>query len=59
MLSQESVRGVVIKKEPDKLIKENPEYIRTSKTQMLVGGVSDLRNKTLMKMFNLINNGNV
>lgn len=51
------VRGVVIKKEPDKLIMENPGYSRTGKTQMRKGGVSDPRNKTLMKMFNLINIG--
>lgn len=51
------VRGVVIKKEPDKLIMENPGYRRTGKAQMRKGGVSDPRNKTLMKMFNLINIG--
>ena len=49
--------GVVIKKEPDKLILENPGYIRTGKKQMRMGGLSDPRNKTLMKMFNLINIG--
>lgn len=36
---------------------ENPGYSRTGKTQMRKGGVSDPRNKTLMKMFNLINIG--
>ncbi|MCD8362320.1 MAG: AAA family ATPase, partial [Lachnospiraceae bacterium] len=36
---------------------ENPGYIRTGKTQMMMGGVSDPRNKTLLKMFNLINVG--
>ena len=51
------VRGVVIKKESDKLILENPGYIRTGKNQMRIGGESDPRNKTLMKMFNLINIG--
>ena len=51
------VRGVVIKKEPDKLILENPGYIRTGKEQMRKGGESDTRNKALMKMFNLINIG--
>lgn len=51
------VRGVVIKKEPDKLILENPGYIRTGKEQMRKGGESDPRNKALMKMFNLINIG--
>ena len=51
------VRGIVIKKEPDKLILENPGYIRTGKKQMRMGGESDPRNKSLMKMFNLINIG--
>lgn len=51
------VRGIVIRKEPDKLIFENPGYIRTGKNQMRLGGVSDPRNKTLLKMFNLINIG--
>lgn len=50
-------RGVVIKNEQDKLILENPGYIRTGKAQMLKGGESDPRNKSLMKMFNLINIG--
>ena len=49
--------GVVIKKEPKKLVFENPGYIRTGKIQMLKGGESDPRNKLLMKMFNLINIG--
>lgn len=51
------MRGVVIKKESGKLILENPGYIRTGKRQMRLGGVSDPRNKTLLKMFNLINVG--
>lgn len=51
------VRGVVIRKEPDELILENPGYIRTGKEQMRKGGESDPRNKALMKMFNLINIG--
>ena len=34
------VRGLVIKKEPDKLIMENPGYSRTGKVQMRKGGVS-------------------
>ena len=50
-------RGVVIKKEPDKLTIENPGYIRVGKYQMKRGGESDPRNKTLMKMFNLIDIG--
>lgn len=50
-------RGVVIKKENDLLILENPGYIRTGKEQMRKGGESDPRNKALMKMFNLVNIG--
>ena len=51
------LRGVVIRKEPDKLILANPGYVRTGKKQMRLGGKSDPRNKALMKMFNLINIG--
>lgn len=47
------VRGVVIRKEQNKIIFENPGYSRTGKQQMRIGGVSDPRNKMLMKMFNL------
>jgi predicted HTH transcriptional regulator len=47
----------VIKKEVDSLTIENPGSIRTGKKQMLRGGISDPRNKTLMKMFNLIGIG--
>ena len=49
--------GVVIKKENDRLVIENPGSIRTGKKQMLRGGISDPRNKTLMKMFNMIGIG--
>ena len=49
--------GVVIKKDADKIIMENPGYIRTGKDQMLKGGISDPRNKALMKMFNMIGIG--
>lgn len=51
------LRGVVIRKELDKLILANPGYVRTGKKQMRLGGESDPRNKALMKMFNLINIG--
>ena len=51
------LRGVVIRKEADKLILANPGYVRTGKKQMRLGGESDPRNKALMKMFNLINIG--
>lgn len=50
-------RGVVIKKDVDKIVLENPGYIRTGKEQMLKGGISDPRNKALMKMFNMIGIG--
>ena len=50
-------RGIVIKKDQDSLVIENPGSIRTGKKQMLRGGISDPRNKTLLKMFNLIGYG--
>ncbi len=50
-------RSVVIKLYPDRIIMENPGSIRTGKKQMLKGGISDPRNKALMKMFNLISIG--
>lgn len=50
-------RGVVIKKEQDFIVIENPGYVRTGKRQMLKGGISDPRNKALMKMFNMIGIG--
>ncbi len=49
--------GVTIIKEEDKLTLENPGYIRLGKEQMRRGGKSDPRNKSLMKMFNLIDIG--
>lgn len=42
--------GVVIRKDPDRLVLENPGYIHTGKQQMLMGGRSDPRNKALMKI---------
>lgn len=50
-------RGVVIRKDADSIVMENPGSIRTGKKQMLKGGISDPRNKALMKMFNLIGIG--
>ena len=47
----------MIKKEEDRLVIENPGSIRTGKKQMLRGGISDPRNKTLMKMINMIGIG--
>ena len=52
-----SPRGVVIRKDANTIIIENPGYIRTGKDQMLKGGISDPRNKALMKMFNMIGIG--
>ena len=49
--------GVVIKLEEHKLTLENPGYIRVGKKQIRLGGVSDPRNKGLMKMFSLIDIG--
>lgn len=50
-------RGIVIKKDQDSIVIENPGYVRTGKRQMLKGGISDPRNKALMKMFNMIGIG--
>lgn len=49
--------GILISKENEKIILENPGYIRLGKEQMRRGGRSDPRNKSLMKMFNLIDIG--
>lgn len=51
------LRGIVVRKELDKLVLANPGYIRTGKKQMRLGGESDPRNKALMNMINLINIG--
>ena len=50
-------RGVVITKDAQKIVFENPGNIRLGKQQMIKGGISDPRNKALMKMFNLIGIG--
>lgn len=50
-------RGIVIRKDAEAIILENPGSIRTGKKQMLKGGISDPRNKALMKMLNLIGIG--
>ncbi|HJD48255.1 MAG TPA: putative DNA binding domain-containing protein [Candidatus Mediterraneibacter norfolkensis] len=50
-------RGIVIRKDAESIVMENPGSIRTGKAQMLKGGISDPRNKALMKMFNLIGIG--
>lgn len=50
-------RGIIIRKDTDSIVIENPGSIRTGKEQMLKGGISDPRNKALMKMLNLIGIG--
>ena len=50
-------QGIVIKKNIKSLIIENPGSIRIGKKQMRLGGISDPRNKNLMKMFNLLGIG--
>ena len=50
-------RGVIILKERDRIIMQNPGSVRTGKAQMLRGGISDPRNKAIMKMLNLISIG--
>lgn len=50
-------RGLVILREPGKIELQNPGNIRTGKEQMLRGGISDPRNKAIMKMFHLISIG--
>ncbi len=49
--------GIIIKKENKKITIANPGYIRLGKEQMRRGGLSDPRNKLLMKMFNMIDIG--
>ncbi len=50
-------RGVVIKKETESIVFENPGSIRTGKAQMLRGGISDPKNASILKMLNLIGIG--
>lgn len=50
-------RGVVITLHPNRITFANPGYSRAGKIQMMLGGVSDPRNRGLMKMFNLIDIG--
>ena len=50
-------RGIVILKDRDAIVIENPGSIITGKAQMLKGGISEPRNRTIMKMFNLIHVG--
>lgn len=50
-------RGIVITVSTEKIVFENPGYIRCGKEQMIKGGISDPRNKIIMKMFNIIGVG--
>lgn len=50
-------RGIVVILRPDQITFANPGYSRTGKIQMMRGGVSDPRNRGLMKMFNLVDIG--
>jgi len=50
-------RGVVITLHSKRITLANPGYSRTGKKQMMLGGISDPRNRGLMKMFNLIDIG--
>lgn len=49
--------GVVVRKGEDFVEFSNPGCLMMDVDQMIKGGVSDPRNKTLLKMFNLINIG--
>ena len=46
--------SVVIEKYPDRIVMSNPGTIIPGKKQMLRGGISEPRNKSIFKMFNLI-----
>ncbi len=50
-------RGVVITLHQNRITLSNPGYSRAGKIQMMLGGISDPRNRGLMKMFNLIDIG--
>lgn len=49
--------SVMIEKYPDRIELANPGLIRVGKEQMIHGGVSEPRNKALLKMFNQIGIG--
>ena len=50
-------RGIVILKDLNSIVLENPGSIITGKFQMLKAGISEPKNETIMKMFNLIRIG--
>ena len=49
--------GIVILNKPESISLSNPGDIRVGIHEMLSGGVSDVRNKVIMKMFNLLGIG--
>ena len=49
--------GLVIIRKPESITFTNPGDIRVGKNEMLAGGVTDARNKNIMKMFNLLGIG--
>ncbi|MBQ6519850.1 MAG: winged helix-turn-helix transcriptional regulator [Anaerolineaceae bacterium] len=49
--------SVVLERYPDKIVLSNPGTILTGKKQMLKDGISEPRNKNMLKMFNLIGIG--
>ncbi len=49
--------GVIIERYNDRIELSNPGLIRPGKEQMLKGGLSEPRNKIMLKMFNLIGVG--
>ena len=50
-------QGVVVIKKPNCIIISNPGTFRLDLKEVVIGGISDPRNTTLMKMFNLIDVG--
>lgn len=51
------VRGIVIKKSKDRIEFSNPGIMRISKEEAFLGGSSDPRNETILKIFSLIKIG--
>ena len=49
--------GVAIEKYPEKIVLSNPGTILVREPQMIKGGVSDPRDKNMLKLFNLIGIG--
>ena len=49
--------GVVIKRYPDRIELSNPGSLLVSRVQLLQGGVSECRNKSLQLMFQLMGGG--